>query len=405
MTRKFFTTALFLFIVLVATAQNYVTLYENCNYQGRSYYLEPGTYRGYQMKIDNDRLSSFQVPAGMKITIYEHDEYKGRAKTFTSSVYCLDGEWNEMASSIVVESTLPANYNPNDYVIFYNDCYSRGYSRSLAPGTYTAEQLGSLRENISSFTIYGNLQVKAYTNSNNASGYGYTFDQSQTCLSSTYSDRIRSLVVEYRSAGGNYGGGNYGGGNYGNSNSKAAFYTDCNYTGNSIHLGPGYYQGDKLGLFKYDISSVEVPSNLRVKVFINNEYLSGSSYTLNENNTCLSGNMNDRIGSIVVEERGYGGGNYGNNPPNNNQQVIIYADENYRGQSAAILPGTYSNMAMLGFPNKALSSLQVPAGYRVVIYENENFTGKSYTITESKSKFYLSGWNDRTSSIAVYRDR
>lgn len=405
MTRKFFATASLLFILLVATAQNYVTVYEHCNYQGRSYFLEPGTYRGYQMKIDNDRLSSFQVPAGMKITIYEHDEFKGRGKTYTSSVYCLDGEWNEMASSIVVESTLPSNYNPNDYVIFYNDCYSKGYSRSLAPGTYTAEQLGSLRENISSFTIYGNLQVKAYTNSNNASGYAYTFEQSQTCLSSTYSDKIRSLVVEYRSAGGNYGGGNYGGGNYGNSNAKAAFYTDCNYTGNSIHLGPGYYQGDKLGLFKFDISSVEVPSNLRVKVFINNEFLSGSSYTLNENNTCLSGNMNDRIGSIVVEERGYGGGNYGNNPPYNNQQVIIYTDENYRGQSAALLPGTYSNMAMLGFPNKALSSLQVPAGYRVVIYENENFTGKNYTITESKSKFYLSGWNDKTSSIAVYRDR
>ncbi|MBM3415617.1 MAG: beta/gamma crystallin family protein [Bacteroidetes bacterium] len=80
-------------------------------------------------------------------------------------------------------------------------------------------------------------------------------------------------------------------------------------------------------------------------------------------------------------------------------------DENYKGQSAAVLPGTYSNMAMLGFPDNALSSLQVPAGYRVVLYENENFGGKNYTITGSKNRFYLSGWSDKTSSIAVYRDR
>lgn len=384
-----------------SSAQNYVTLYESCNYLGKTYYLEPGNYRGYQMKVDNDRLSGFQVPAGMKITIYEHDDFKGKSKTFTYSVSCLDNEWNDMASSIVVESTLPSGYNPNDYIVFYNDCYSKGYSRTLGPGTYNGSDLASLRENISSFAIFGNLRVKVYTGSDNASGYSYTFEQTQSCLGSSYNDKIRSLVIEYKpNTGGGYGG-NYGGGN---TNSRASFYTDCNYSGNSIHLGPGYYQGEKLGMFRYDISSIEVPSNLRVKVFINNEQLSGSSYTINENTSCLSYSMNDKIGSIVIEEKGYGG-NYGNNPPGNNQQVIIYTDENYRGQSATVLPGTYSSMSALGFPDNALSSLQVPAGYRVVLYENENFTGKNYTVTDSKSKFYLSGWNDKVSSIAVYRDR
>jgi hypothetical protein len=62
-------------------------------------------------------------------------------------------------------------------------------------------------------------------------------------------------------------------------------------------------------------------------------------------------------------------------------------------------------MTQLGFPDNALSSLKVPAGYRVVLYEFENFGGKTYTITNSKSGFSFSGWNDKTSSIAVYRDR
>jgi hypothetical protein len=57
-----------------------------------------------------------------------------------------------------------------------------------------------------------------------------------------------------------------------------------------------------------------------------------------------------------------------------------------------------------GFPSKALSSLQVPAGYTVVLYEEENFMGKSYTVTASKSGFSFSNWNDRTASIKVFRN-
>jgi hypothetical protein len=61
-------------------------------------------------------------------------------------------------------------------------------------------------------------------------------------------------------------------------------------------------------------------------------------------------------------------------------------------------------MAEAGFPDDALSSLVVPEGYRVVLYEHPNFGGKSYTINNTKTQFYISGWNDKTSSIRVYRD-
>ena len=168
----------------------------------------------------------------------------------------------------------------------------------------------------------------------------------------------------------------------------------------------GYYQGDKLGLMKYNISSIEIPSNLTAKVYINNEYMGGSYYTLNESYSCLSGSLNNRIGSMIIEEKGYNNNNNNNYyPPDANQRVVLYVDENYRGQSVSLLPGTYSSMSQIGFPDDAMSSLTVPAGYRVVIYEYENFRGKNYTITASKTKFYISGWSDKTSSIAVYRDR
>lgn len=394
MFRKIFLPLAFSCFYFVSAAQNYVTLYEDCNYSGKKHYLEAGTYRLYQMKIDNDQLSCMQIPSGMRVTIYEDDNFEGKSKIFTSSISCLDGEWNDLASSIVVENTAyQPGYNQNDYVVFYADCYAHGYSQTLRPGTYSGSELGILKNNISSFTVYGNLRVRAYTTSDNASGYYQTFDATENCLSNNYNDKIRSLIVEYKPSG-NYSG-NYG-------NQYASFYTDCNYSGNSMRLLPGYYQGNKLGLFRYDISSVEVPSGLRVRVYLN-ENLSGSNYTLTDDNSCLNSTMNNRIGSFIVEETGYGNNN--NYPPNNSQAVIIYEDDNYRGRSASLLPGTYSTMSQAGFFDNALSSLVVPSGYRVVLYEFENFGGKNYTITQSKPGFILSNWNDRTSSIIVYRDR
>jgi hypothetical protein len=404
MTRIFLFIACCLFFVHASPAQNYVTIFQDCGYKGKSYYLEPGNYRLYQMKIENDKLSGIKIPAGMKVTLYEHDNFGGRSKTFSGHVSCLDVTWNDKTSSIVVEGSYRQGNNTNNYIVFYNDCYSKGYSRSLLPGTYTGSQLGILKNNISSFNIVGNLRLRAYLSSDNASGYSVTFDADQSCLTRSYNDKIRSLVIEYRQGGnydGNQGGnqGGYGGNNY------ATIYTECSYRGNSMRLVPGYYQGDKLGLFRYDISSLKLPSNLRAKVFINNEYLSGNYYTLNANSSCLSSTMNNRIGSLIIEEKGYNNNTGGNYTPDVSQRVIIYTDTEYRGQSVSLLPGTYSNMAQIGFPDDALSSLSVPVGYRVVIYEHPNFGGKKYTITSSKNRFYISGWNDKTSSIAVYRDQ
>jgi len=405
MCKKIFLPAIFLFVYAVTSAQNnYVTIYENCNYSGKSYTLEAGLYRMYQMKIENDKLSCIQIPAGMKVTIYQDDNYKGRSKTYYNNISCMDENWNDMASSIVVENqNIRQEYGQNDYVVFYSDCNSKGYSQSLRPGRYRGSELGNLKYNISSFTIYGNLRVKTYINNEQLSGYSFTHDASEICLSSTENDKIGSLEIEYRPTQPIYpvypteGSGN-----------KITIYTECNYRGNSLSLAPGYYGGDKLGLFRYDISAIEIPSSLKVKVFINNEYLGGSYYTLSENISCMNSTLNNRIGSITIEETyaNNNNNNYNNQyQPNTNERIVIFADGNYKGQSASLLPGTYSTMTQAGFPDNALSSLTVPVGYRVVIYEFENFAGKNYTITASKPGFIISGWNDKTSSIAVYRDR
>jgi len=256
--------------------------------------------------------------------------------------------------------------------------------------------LGALKYALSSFTINGNLRVKLYFNNDNLSGYSATYDASQSCLPNNQNDKVGSLIIEAKPYVPNT---NYYGNDY------VTMYSDCDYEGNALRLRPGYYQGDKLGVLKYSIASIKVPTGLRVKAYINNEYLSGSSYNISYDMNCMNSSLKNRIGSLIIEETGYNNNNNNNNNNYNGyDRVIIYADEDYRGQSASLLHGTYSTMAQAGFPDNALSSLSVPAGFRVILYEEINFGGKSYTITQSKSKFYISGWNDKTSSIAVYRD-
>lgn len=392
------------FFVLPIFAQD-VTLYTECNYGGQRATLTAGNYSSsYYMKIPNDRLSSIQISYGMKVTIYEHENYQGRSFTITSSTSCLDAGWRNFASSLVVErdNSQPV-YNQNDYITFYNDCYQRGYSQTLRPGTYTGAQLGSLRYNISSFMISGNVKVRLFTNNENASGYSTEYTTSSNCLPNNLNDKIGSLIIETKP---NTGGYDNTGGGYGNER-YATFYSACDYQGNALRLMPGSYTGAKLGLMKSAIESVQVPSGMRVKAFTSSESMFGSYTYITQDASCLDYNLKDRITSLVVEDQG-GGGIYdpNNNNNNPNESVMIYVDDSYRGQSVTLSVGSYSTMAQAGnFPDNAISSVYVPQGYRVVLYEYENFAGKSLTLTSSRVNFFLTSWNDKTSSIIVYKDR
>lgn len=402
MNYQFRLTAILLTLVVSVNAQNSVTLHTQCNYGGAQFQLEPGNYRDYQMKITNDRLSSLQIPYGFKVTIYEHDKFTGRSKTFTENISCIDTEFRNMASSIVVEGpyNVPGQTTGTgtDYITFYNDCYSKGFTQSLRPGKYTGSQLGASRFNISSFVITGNLRIRAYMNNETLSGAAITYETSQACMSSSYNDRIGSLVIEYKpGTGPSYP----GTGNTTGSGSFATLFTGCNFDGNAIRLMPGTYNGEKLGLVKFNASSIDLGPNLRAKVYLDNENLSGSAYTIEDDIACMTSNLRNRIGSVIIEVKN-GTGQNPNVP--GGESVVVYTDENYKGMAAYLLPGTYSTMVQVGFSDNALSSLTIPAGFRVVLYEFENFKGKSYSINQSKSGFSFSGWNDKTSSLIVYRD-
>ena len=85
--------------------------------------------------------------------------------------------------------------------------------------------------------------------------------------------------------------------------------------------------------------------------------------------------------------------------------LTVYADENYNGITLGLNIGQYPSVANVGIPNDSVTSLRVAAFTKVVLYENDEFTGASITllgpIDIPNLKYYAGGFNDRVSSIQV----
>lgn len=79
--------------------------------------------------------------------------------------------------------------------------------------------------------------------------------------------------------------------------------------------------------------------------------------------------------------------------------ATLYVDCNYSGLAVTINPGDYSWIVSLGFPNDALSSLTIPSGYQIILYQDANFAGNSITVTGNISCLIDQGFNDVTSSL------
>lgn len=93
-----------------------VQLFEHCNYGGKRQVLGVGSYTLAVLNandaIGNDKISSMRIPRGLKVTVYEHDNFGGKSMTFTADVPCLTNNmmdapnkitWNDQISSIKIE--------------------------------------------------------------------------------------------------------------------------------------------------------------------------------------------------------------------------------------------------------------------------------------------------------------
>lgn len=82
--------------------------------------------------------------------------------------------------------------------------------------------------------------------------------------------------------------------------------------------------------------------------------------------------------------------------------VGVFQHSSYNGWGLTLTEGSYTaaQLVALGGVDNDISSIKVPLGYEVTLYDGDNFTGDSYEAGPGNISF-LSGFNDKVSSIVV----
>ena len=87
--------------------------------------------------------------------------------------------------------------------------------------------------------------------------------------------------------------------------------------------------------------------------------------------------------------------------------AYFFVECNWNGQSSKLSIGKY-NVGETGLPDKSISSVSVPVGLKVTIFDNKDFSGESLLLQEDRTclKFdrFRDGWynwDKKISSIIV----
>jgi len=190
-----------------------------------------------------------------------------------------------------------------------------------------------------------------------------------------------------------------------------ALYQNTNQGGNSALWSEGLHRQGHLNSSEVgsnQASSIRVPLNFSARVWDsdslrNNEgyrVFEPGIYNLTDFNFLETGaSMNDAVSAMAVTFTGP-----------DRPHVEIYAEKNYggvaglyNGEEDGVSNGVYrrSRLDFSGIGNNNISSIRIPPGYTVKLYDNDPPSGASVTLTESVSDLSSVGFDNLTSSMVV----
>ena len=322
------------------------TFYSDIDYKGKAVDLPEGEFLLSSLQsygITNDDISSLKVKSGFNVVVYENDGFGGKSKSYTASTANMGSEWNDQVSSIKIEPNGKSGLSGNFKIMNRNS------------GKYLDLDNNKTDNNtaIVQFDDEGVDASQTWTFTEVMKGKGVY----SIC---SYCNKNRGMdVVDFSKDNGaqvqlyDY---------LGNPHQQFILY-DC---------GEGYYQLVARNSGKV----VEIPQSSKgngewIKIYDNN-----GTHTQQW---------------AVVENR-----------YDEASAVTLYTDADYKGKAVTLSEGQYnlSRMGLYNLKDNDMSSLKVTPGFKVTIYEDDNFNGKSKSYTASES-FVGEEWNDKMSSLKV----
>ncbi len=406
-----------LFTTSVFTASAFaaqITVYPECGFQGVPVTLDDGDYSQRDLRragIADNTISSIVVPEGTQVRSYSNDRFRGSQVAIDSVVACLDSVgFNDTISSLSISSTPVGGLaEPIAGITVYSECNYRGRSATLIPGEYAALSLsraGLADNSISSIKVPDGFEIQLFEN-DFYRGRSGTLAANSDCLVERFNNVVSSVIVSGEAVA-----------TEPVVVSQAAnvppvqLYSACRYSGNTVKLQPGEYNSadlTRLGFADNSLASMQIPAGLSVTVY-EHDFQRGASAAADVDTPCLDGSRYaNTVSSVVVkvvDEALVQRSVVATQRTQAAAGVQLFASCDYSGRSITLKAGEYmaADLERAGLPDNTLSSIQVPAGYAITIFENDFMRGGKLRLIENESCLDNRNAGNVVSSVLVEYD-
>ena len=321
-------------------------LYADSDYRGYSKSLGEGSYTQADLAmygISAKDISSLKVTKGFKITLYENADFTGNSKSWTTDASFVGGDWNDKACSVRIEPNGKSGLSGNFKIMNRNSGKYLDLDNNKTDNNTAIVQFDD--EGVDASQTWTFTEVMKGKGVYSICSYGNK-NRGMDVVDFSKDNGAQVQLYDY----------------LGNNHQQFILY-DC---------GEGYYQLVARNSGKV----VEIPQSSKgngewIKIYDNN-----GTHTQQW---------------AVVENR-----------YDEASAVTLYTDKGYKGKAVTLSEGEYnlSRMGLYNLKDNDMSSLKVTPGFKVTIYEDDNFKGKSKSYIASES-FVGEDWNDKMSSLTV----
>jgi len=186
-------------------------------------------------------------------------------------------------------------------------------------------------------------------------------------------------------------------------------YPECDYGGRGVSLAPGDYSARELkefGVPDNSISSIDVDRGYAITVYEHDMWI-GRNGSLRRADPCLA---NDRFDNVITSLTVRAALDAEELPnlaapaaPGSSDAITLYSECNYSGKSVSLAAGEYNlaDLKKFGMDNNSVSSLKVPAGFTVTLYENDFLRGRAGRLQADDDCLKNDRFDNLLSSVAV----
>ena len=258
--------------------------------------------------------------------------------------------------------------------IFYTDKNMRGVFISLQPGRYTSQQITLPGKSISSISIPENLEVVLYSNDNFQGNSILLSKSASNLIDHNFNDQIVSIeIIEIIQKD-----------TVSCPNSIGKVFYNTNFNGKSIPFALGFIEIDM-----YQIRSLQINEGYEIKVYQNSNVVEIVSKSVSDLKIKKSDNG---LYSFLVSQI---------DPIEKKATIVLYKDIHYKCKRQYIIANNQTHFNNFKFMDTSISSLKIPEGLHLQIFENSDFTGASMVISGDIPNLKNYAFNDRMQSFII----